>query len=358
MSGNNSPSTTLRARAIKILAGRRGLADVAVAVLVPASAAVFGLVLEDAFPVNGNPRTISPVRWTIMIIFIILLVLFVAYRRWVYRGTGTLFSLIFLDESMSDYHEKARAEAARWHMAERLIGRRVDILGRERDGVVDVVQPCQDLSLTVEDALNQDREDTGYTVAPNLLWPAALAVGAALTRTEKMRFLDYDKETTEFRLQDKAAERVAVRTDPDLVIAEPTGDRRGVLLACTPQATFNIDQRCAEFGISEFVRLGPHSQIQGRRLSGPEMCRLADDLAGDLADIKYTTRGRELVVIAFMPKTVSLLTGWYLARYVSHQEARFFAGTHLMHYVRSEDRFVAMRVHPSQPTAFPRPSKG
>ena len=357
-SSSNSLSETFRARATKILAGRRGLADVAVAVLVPASAAIFGLVLEDTFPVHGNPRTVSGARWAIMIGMISLLVLFVAYRRWVYRDIGTLFSLIFLDETMSDYHEKARVDAARWHMAERLISRRIDVLGRERDGVVDVVQPCQDLSRAVEDALDQDREDTGYAVAPNLLWPAALAVGASLTRTDKMRFLDYDKETTKFRLRDKAAERVAVRTDPDRVVAAPTGDRRGVLLSFTPRATFDIDQRCAEFGISELVRLGLPAQLQGRWLSGPEMCRLADDLAGDLADIKYTTRSRELVVIAFMPKTVSLLTGWYLARYVSHQQVRFFAGTHLMHYVRSEDRFVALRVHPSQPTAFPAPGIG
>ncbi|MGH3926684.1 MAG: hypothetical protein ACRDTT_28120, partial [Pseudonocardiaceae bacterium] len=195
---------TLRARAVTTLARqRRALADIGVALLVPASAAIFGLVLEDTFPVNGNPQTFSGARWGIMICALCLLVGAVAGRRWVYQRTGTLYSLSFLDETMNDYHKEAQDAAERSHMGVRLIGRRVDVLGRERDGVVDVVQPRQDLSRALESAMNQDRDDTGYAVAPNLLWPAALAVGASLIRTDKMRFLDYNKTTTtEFRLRD------------------------------------------------------------------------------------------------------------------------------------------------------------
>jgi len=348
----------LRIRVVEALARQRGLADLGVAVLVPAAAAMFALVLEDAFPVGANPQTFSGARWAFLSVVLGLLAAAVFYRRWVYHGTGTLFSLSFLDETMNDYHVQAQADAERRHMGVQLIGHRVDVLAREHDGVVDVVLPRQDLSRTVESAMNQDREDTGYAVAPNLLWPAALAVGASLTRTDKMRFLDYDKETKEttvFRLRDKAPERVAVRTEPDHLVATPTGERRGVLLAFTPAATqLDIDRRCAEFGISDLVLLGPHSQVQDGRLSGPEMGRLADDLAGHLADIKRTAGNRELVVVAFLPKTVTLLTGWYLSR----QQVRFFAGTHLMHYVQPEDRFVALRVHPSQPTAFPVPRSG
>jgi len=350
----STPTKTLRARAIETLARQRTPADIGVAVLVPASAAIFGLVLEDAFPVGANAQTFSGARWAIMIILLGLLVGTVAYRRWVYYGTGTLYSLSFLDETMIDYHELAQADAARRHMAVQLLGRRVDIAGLERHCVVDVVQPRHDLSRALESAMNQDRDDTGYAVAPNLLWPAALAIGASLTRTDEMRFLDYDKQvTTEFRLRDKAAERVAARTDPDHIVAQPTGDRRGVLLSFTPAAAkFDIDRRCAEFGISELALLGARPHAQGHRLSGPELGRLGDDLAGHLADIKRTAGDREVVVVAFLPKTVALLTGWYLSR----QQVRFFAGTHLMHYVQPEDRFVALRAHPSQPTTFPTPT--
>jgi hypothetical protein len=218
------------------------------------------------------------------------------------------------------------------------------------------VQPRQELSRAVENAIDTDREDTGYALAPNLLWPAALAVGASLTRTDKMRFLEYHKTTTtEFQLRDKASEPVAIRKIPDHIVTQPTGGRRGVLLSFTPgHVSFDRDRRCAEFGISDLVEFGLSAEAQGRRLSGPEMVRLADDLAGYLAKIKDNTSDRELVVVAFVPKTVSLLTGWYLSR----QQVRFFAGTHLMHYVQSEERFVALRVHPSQPTVFAEPQLG
>ncbi|HEY6422282.1 MAG TPA: hypothetical protein VIY28_03345 [Pseudonocardiaceae bacterium] len=341
----------LRAR---VSASRRTLADVGVAVLVAASAAMGGLVLDNALPVGAAPVTFSALRWAFMIAFLVGLILCVAYRRRVYQGTGTLYSLSFLDETMLDYHEQAQSDAASGHMAVRLLGRRVDVLGRERDGAVDVVQPRQELSRALESAMNQDRDDTGYAVAPVLLWPAALAIGASLTRTDRIRFLDYDKKTTtEFRLRNKEFERVAIRTKPDHIVPEPTGDRRGVLLSFTPAAAkFDIDRRCGEFGVSELALLDPQPHVQGRLLTGPELARLADDLAGHLADIKRTTRNRELVIVAFLPKTVALLTGWYLSR----QQVRFFAGTYLMHYLQPpDDRFVAMRVHPSQPTAFPSP---
>ncbi len=353
------PATrTFRTRIVRTLARQRGLADVGVAVLVPASAAVFGLALGDAVPGRAGAPTFSGGRWALLAVVLGLLVATVAGRRWIYRGTGTLFSVSFLDETMPDYHEQAQADAERRHMAVQVLGRRVDVLGRECDRVVDVVQPRQELSRTLEEAINQDRDDTGYAVAPNVLWPAALAVGASLTRTDRMRFLEYDKTTTtEFELRDKAAERVSVRTDPDHIVSEPTGNRRGVLLSFTPAAsTFDLDRRCAEFGISALARFGLPTQLQGRRLSGPELGRLADDLAGQLADIKHTTSDRELVVVAFVPKTVALLTGWYLSRFVSHQQVRFFARTYLMHHVLSEDRFVALRVHPSQPATFPTPT--
>lgn len=354
-SPSSPPPKASPARTVKTLTRQRGLADVGVAVLVPALAAIFGLVLEDAFPVGENARTFSAARWAIMIGCLGALVAAVAYRRWVYRSTGTLYSLSFLDETMNDYHEPAQQDAERWHMGARLIGRRVDVLGRERDGVVDVVQPRQELSRALESAMNQDRDDTGYAVAPMMLWPAALAVGASLTRTDRMRFLDYEKTTTEFRLRDKAPEQVAARIKPDHDVPQPTGERRGVLLSFTPAAVkFDIDRRCKEFGVSDVALLGPCPHIQGRQLTGPELGRLAEDLAGHLADIKRMTGGRELVIVAFLPKTVALLTGWCLSR----QQVRFFADTHLMHYIQSDDRFVAMRVHPSQPTAFPAPQSG
>lgn len=333
---------------------RRALADIGVAVLVSASAAMAGLVLDNALPVGANSVTFPGRRWTVMILFLVGLILSVAYRRRVYQGTGTLYSLSFLDETMFDYHEKAQHDAERRHMAVRILGRRVDVLGRERDGVVDVVQPRQELSRALESAMNQDRDDTGYAVAPVMLWPAALAVGASLTRTDRMRFLEYDHSTTEFRLRHKSSERVALRTIPDHVVPQPTGDRRAVLLSFTSAATkFDINRRCKELGVSELIHVSLDKP--GRQLASLELGRLADDLAGQLADIKGNTSNRELVVIAFLPKTVALLTGWYLSR----QKVRFFAGTHLMHYLQPpEDRFVAMRVHPSQPAAFPVPKSG
>jgi len=336
------------------------LGDASIAVLVPAAAAMFGLVLEDILPVRGLDGVASPTRLVVLGVLVAVLVGAVAYRRWVYRTTGTLYSVSFLDERMGDYHENALADARRRHMALQVLGRRIDLAGRECSGVADVITPRQELSRMVEDAFNQDRDDTGYVVAPNLLWPAALAVGPSLTRARDARFIEFDKsgEVDQiFMLHERADNPVAAPTRQTTALDEPTGDRRGVVLAFTEAfAKFTPERQFARLGVQEFTVLRPLDGKPGQRWSGPALCRLADDLAGHLATLKSECEhgNRELVVVAFLPKTVALLIGWHLGR----ARQRFFANTHLMHYVLGEDRFVALRVHPSQPTHFPSPVSG
>ncbi|MCC5698623.1 hypothetical protein LH612_36370, partial [Klebsiella pneumoniae] len=45
----------------------------------------------------------------------------------------------------------------------------VDLGKCTRDGVIDVVEPCREVGAALEEAINNDRDDTGYTVAPNML---------------------------------------------------------------------------------------------------------------------------------------------------------------------------------------------
>lgn len=82
---------------VKIVPRKQGLAHLGVAVLLTVVTAMFGLVLAEAMPAGTTPRTFSATRLAVLIAVLGLLVAAVLYRRWVYRGTGTLFSVSFLE---------------------------------------------------------------------------------------------------------------------------------------------------------------------------------------------------------------------------------------------------------------------
>lgn len=242
--------------------------DVTVAVLVPATAAILGLVLEDAIPKPGDPQLFAVARIALLLSVTAALIAAVYRRRQVYGASGTLFSVSFLDETMRDFHEQALDDAERDHMALRVIGRRLDLQHRENNGLIDVVAPRRELSRAVEDALNQDRDDTGYAMAPNVLWPAALAVGASLTRAQHIKLIEFGPTRASFvpRRRPSGAETEAltvahIETCP---LERPTGDRHGIYLGFTRSARkFDPALDFGPFGVRDTTVITPVSGNPG-----------------------------------------------------------------------------------------------
>lgn len=349
-----------RLRGATSMKARTATADALVALLVPVNVALAGLVIGDALPVGDNDPVLSGPRLAWLAVGLLLLTAAVVWRRAVYRGSGTLFSVQLLDEEMIDRHRVATERALHKHMSAHVLTRWCDSRARTSGGVVELVDVVDDLGRDLAAGLNQDRDDTGYAIAPNMLWPAAVGVGRWLNRVEDIRFVDFGPDdTVEFRLADRKEERVG-HTAGEVPISDGVPGRLGVWLAFTEKA--------AEFSADEFAAFGVSSVVVMRRvegkvttpLDGPEMCRLAADLASALADLRRTTPvEREIVVVAMIPKTVALLLGWHL----SQEKVRFFTGTHLMHYDEQKVHnrelntpYLAMRVHPSQPRHFPAPT--
>lgn len=333
--------------------------DVTVAVLVPATAAIFGLVLEDAIPKPGEPQVFAAFRIALLLGVTAALIAAVYRRRQVYGDSGTLFSVSFLDETMRDFHEQALDDAERDHMALRVIGRRLDLQAREDNGLIDVVEPRRELSRALEDGLNQDRDDTGYAMAPNVLWPAALAVGASLTRAKNIKFIEFGPVRESFvpRQRSSSAETdaLAIAHVETCGLERPTGDRHGIYLGFTRSARkFAPALDFGLFGVRDATVITPVSGDPEAVLGGRELEQLGWEVGHLLASARRERPDRELVIVAFVPKTVSLLAGWY----VSRAQLRFFADTHLMFRLDDEHPFRALRVHPSQPTHFPSVAEG
>ncbi|ASU77601.1 hypothetical protein CDG81_03935 [Actinopolyspora erythraea] len=336
------------------------IANALVVVAASLITASLALVLEDLFPRDPSDGYVVLTRWGVGIAALGVLLFGLAWRARLHRRLGTLFYVHLLDESMPNWHEHSLDAARNRRMSMRSVVRWVDLKQRTSDGVIDVVEPCHEISTAVEEAINSDRDDTGYTVAPNMLWPMALTVGAYLPHPDSLRLLELQPKSTEEEFALAGRPRVRSSSVVRRLDGQSPSGRVGVWLACTPAAwRFNekSSQRFREFGVNH-VHTITHPDARLARnyfpeLSGTDMGHLGEEIAAQLVRIKHEAGERELVLVAMAPKAVMLAVGWHL----SQHECRFFHGTHLMYYDRDDDSFIPVRVRESQPTTPPFPSE-
>lgn len=332
-------------------------------VLVIASAlttASLALVTQDLLPKPDPDARIVGWRWLVFAVAVVLVCGSVYWRTNAQRSTGTLFYVQMLDEGMADQRLQALRTAAKKQLARRSITRWLDLRGGTVNGVIDVHPQCQEAGTALEELVNNDRDDTAYTVAPNALWPMAMALGTHLPAGDQLKVTELpdgtgvEQETFRLRTETKPAELYVEHAELD----GATGDRVGVWLAFTPaKKDFDADWFRA-FGVStaytmtwDGVDPAEGSVVRYQR---DELERLAAGIAKTLAELKRTHKDSEFVVIAMIPKAVALAVGWHLAQH----DCAFFRDTHLMHFDRdykdhSNYGYFPMRVRGSQPSTTP-----
>ncbi|MEW1734424.1 hypothetical protein AB0346_00540 [Nocardia beijingensis] len=328
---------------------RLATANFAVVALATAVAGTASLLIEDALPKPGEHAVIVPIRLILLIILLGLLWGALWLRTHTYHSGGTLYYTHALAEGMSDLRRDALTQAGAHHMALRTLSRWIDLPDNtNQHGVIDIHPTCAEIGASLENLINNDNPDTGYTVAPNLLWPIALAVGTYLPPVLDTRLLELNPAPA-----DSPTIRLGGTTPITLTHTttelDPTGARTAIVLAFTPAAAGFTTTALAGFGINTMHTLaGPDGAPTTATppLTTSQLAALPRALADHLEPLAGSG---ERVVIAFLPKTVALALGWELSR----KRIRFFAGTHLMHY--NNGTFIPMRVHPSQPTTPPTP---
>src|SRR5690606_19961471 len=239
--------------------------------------AVLALVVEDLLPKpdEGEPE-IVPVRAGILLGTIVVLLGALMWRTAVHDTRGTLFYVQILNEGMANLHTQPLRAARAERLSLRTVTRCVDVTSRRRNGVIDAVEPCHEVGRALEDNVNTDRDDTGYTVAPNLLWPTALAVGAYLPQGDNLRLLELGKGSGDigFELDSPGMGKLKSESHP---VPEPKGDRVGVWLALTAKAKDYDVGTFAQFGVSTVHVVTYGGKLPGRDGYQPQFDR--DDLA-------------------------------------------------------------------------------
>lgn len=154
------------------------LQDSLVVLLVTLLTALLALVVEDAIPTEGDARWIPVRLWATGIVGIALVIaLYIRQRR--VRFRGTLYYVRYLAEWMDDEHLTKYESARGGHRDARVVAAWMTTSPKRSPGLsgLDIADDVASLSRELASTMNNDDAGTAFNIAPNLLWPAAVAVG-------------------------------------------------------------------------------------------------------------------------------------------------------------------------------------
>ena len=154
---------------------RHNWAEYALVLAGSAAAAFGGLVAEDMFPGRDAWLTTDWKLVRVGLLAAAVAVAWAAVRSLIRRRQlrGTLYYLRMQSDTNEDYHAKAIEEAAKDYLGFRAMAAWCD----PGTGTVDVRRRVDQLSHELQRSTNDDSNDSGFDIAPNLIFPVALAVG-------------------------------------------------------------------------------------------------------------------------------------------------------------------------------------
>lgn len=352
-----------------------------------AATAGAALVLEDALPLKEG-RTFDLTRWVWTVLATGVLLVFVRLRQRRARTTGTLYYLRFLQEWMGDWHIDALARRDGQYLDQRVIGRWCTTVPEGR--YLDVVEDVTAITAELQRSMNDDRSDTGFTVAPNLLLPVAVSIGFDLYNWKGLRLEElFGNQHLSWVLTDSSrihgfAKPVCIETDHDYGDAQSvlvTVDLTGKGETTRPPGYYACHYRVGVLAAGAEGEL-PSRPVQITTVPPPLTATHTpapaspDDLAlvhpRDAVTIAVAAircalhehPDRCVVVAARMPKTVALGVGWALANQATikhpgcghvgcRQRACLHPWTNLVVLQLNQDNdagpYLFPRVHHGQP---------
>jgi len=177
------------ARALGALAPRRWVVDVGLALSGTVAVALAGLVLNDILPAPHQEFGSTPARWAWTVAFLLVTSLLVGLRWKLTSGYGTLFYVQHLAADMPNWHLPTLRRQAKGYLDVRTVIR--GFSAQVAGAFVDLVQDQERLDQDLQAELNRDRIDSGYTLAPNLILPSAMALGSSLYWWPGMTLIEF-----------------------------------------------------------------------------------------------------------------------------------------------------------------------
>ena len=149
-----------------------------------------GLLLEMLTGADSYSPAAWWSRWVISLVSLAVLLYFWQVTRLMDRDLGTLYYVRLLEEWMPDWHKQLVTRIGQRYADERIVT--ANIWERPDRGVIDIAHRVDDVRQRLVAAFVDDSTDTGFDLAPNLVMPAAVALGYDLHLTSTTRMLEFD----------------------------------------------------------------------------------------------------------------------------------------------------------------------
>lgn len=313
---------------------KRRWIEVTLAVFYACLVAIASLLIEDLTLAGGEdaaPEARIGLRVAIMLGTLAVAVgLFVSLTR-MDDKRGTVHFVSYLAEFMPDNFDKYRTEAMKSHKARRFIGSKWD--GRRSNDGVDMTAGVESVDADLRRSLSEDDTGTGYTIAPNLLFPAALGVGYLMSAWPGCHMWDMNPQVdVHWRLPerfDDLGKLKVVKQEGEtgasavLVVLNATDFHQKMPPGALPRlaATYALasDETSAVTIVSD-TRRGRRSATHGQIKDGKLEVLPEHLVSTSLEAVRIALDEHpeaQVLVFARLPKTVSLALGWALQRAVA-----------------------------------------
>ena len=182
------PLAQRRGRRFSEWTRRRTWVDLWITSVITLVAAAVSMVLEDVLPWPDEIERVT--WWRLGLLGVSLLLLFwgLAVRRRMNDSLGTWYYVRFLFPWMYDWVLPEHRQHSLGFLDRRVVTGHVT--DQPIDGVLDCTAEIAALGEQLDDSMNDADANTGYTLAPNMLYPAALALGYRLYGWESLRMYE------------------------------------------------------------------------------------------------------------------------------------------------------------------------
>lgn len=296
-----------------LVAGGAGVVAVAIA----------GLAVEHVFEDGWTGPVRGPYPFWLTVSLLVWLLAF-EWRLYLSRAVGTLYHVRMMPASLRNWHLETQEIARRKYLRIVRVLRGVNLAAEA--GVIDLRTDIAAVEDKLLDLVNADDDQTGYTIAPDILAPAAIALGYRVTVPPGTVFHDFGDQGRdngfEWNLEDRPTSGFRDVTTGSAAGGGPVGIHiHAAFSGVTEYAPLQQQVRLRlHVGVIENGDLAP-AQVgitRGRGLVHP--LESTEEWVRTIRQALHEARKDEPVVItARVPKTVSLAAGYLLSP--SHRSA-------------------------------------
>lgn len=236
------------------------------------------------------------------------------FRSRLSASAGTLYYVRMLDPSMTDWHEAAERHAQKEYLQLFEVSR--DTLMDEVDGVIDVRGQRRRAFEYLEELFNADDQSTGFSVAPNMLWPVALGLGYRAALRPGSTLVDFGEGDD--TLVEWAPDAPAMGGRHVKSWKEPSAPGIGAAVLATlttqPRASWPQWRTGSRVRVAGFA---PDGEVQGVTIGkAGDHVRPGEAASAWVQAIREALHEAEgpVLLAAQVPKTVAFAAGYYLGR--------------------------------------------